>query len=129
MSVEDGRQRARAWCFTMNNPPGAEPFAFDATKMKFLIYQLENAPTTGTPHFQGYLVWKNPQTRLKCRELCAAHWSVAMGTAQHNITYCSKEPRAAPTVTFGEAPAQGASRSNYFRAKRVFCIFQKTRIL
>jgi len=106
MSVEASRQRARAWVFTQNNP-GAVPFAFEEATMKFLIYQLENAPTTGTPHFQGYLVWKNPQTLQKCRGLAAAHWAIALGNAQQNIAYCSKEPRAAPTVTHGVAPAQG----------------------
>jgi len=76
--------------------------------MSFLIYQKEAAPTTGTPHFQGYVVFKNPQSLVALRALNgAAHYEVAQGSAAQNITYCSKEPRLEATVTFGEPPAQG----------------------
>jgi len=105
--VEVDGTRARSWVFTENNP-GAVPFEFSPETMVYLIYQLETAPTTGTPHFQGYLVWKNPQTRKKCRSLNERiRWAVAKGNAQQNTTYCSKEPRSAPFVVHGVEPAQG----------------------
>jgi len=105
---QEGTQRARAWCFTLNNPASAEPFAWDANTMVYLIYQLEKAPTTQTNHFQGYLVWKNPQTLKKCRSLNGSvHWAIARGNARQNTDYCSKEPREAPTVVHGVMPEQG----------------------
>jgi len=103
-----GRVRSRAWCFTVPNP-GAVPFDWNPASMVFLIYQKELAPTTGTPHFQGYVVFKNPQSLVALRALNAsAHYEVAQGNAAQNVTYCSKEPRVEATVTFGEVPSQGA---------------------
>lgn len=106
--VAESSQRARSWCFTLNNPPAGAPFAWDANGMVYLIYQLERAPTTQTLHYQGYLVWKNPQTLKKCRSLNGSiHWAIARGNAKQNTDYCSKEPREAPTVTHGVMPEQG----------------------
>jgi len=116
--------RTRTWCFTENNPEAVVPFVFDENTMKYLVYQLETAPTTGTPHFQGYLVWKNPQALTKCRSLNARiSWRVANGTAQENTTYCSKEPRNAPTVVHGVMPEQGEGRGRARSRPRVAVIF------
>lgn len=76
--------------------------------MKYMIYQLEIAPTTQTPHYQGFVVFKNARSLAGVRAvLPTAHWEVTVRSAEENITYCSKEPRAAPTVEHGERPAQG----------------------
>lgn len=113
--------RARSWCFTLNNPPGAEPFAYDAAVMKYLIYQLEVAPTTATPHFQGYVVFQNPKSLVGVRALApTAHWAIANGSADSNIVYCSKEPRAAPTVEHGQRPAQGTLARPLFFVRTIF---------
>jgi len=100
--------RSRSWCFTLNNP--VEAIAFDAVTMKYLIYQKEIAPTTQTPHFQGFVIFKNPRAKAGVRALLpTAHWEITIRSAEENIAYCSKEPRAEPTVEAGVRPAQGTS--------------------
>lgn len=52
-----GLPRAKHWCFTLNVPDelaSREP-CWDPVSMRYLIYQLERAPTTGQLHYQGYV--------------------------------------------------------------------------
>lgn len=58
-STHDTNMTARFWCFTYNNPvESADELAelFKANRwFRYLVFQLEIAPTTRTPHYQGYL--------------------------------------------------------------------------
>jgi len=59
---------------------------------RFLIYGKELAPETGTPHLQGYVVFESQKTlSAAIKFLPGAHVSVANGSADANILYCSKE--------------------------------------
>lgn len=97
------RQRApqaRSWTFTLNNP-GARP-VFDESKMKYMIYQLEQGES-GTPHLQGYISFLTPRNLSQNQKLIpGAHFEIAKGSAEQNKAYCSKEPRLEDTVEYGE---------------------------
>lgn len=61
--------------------------------VQFCIYGLEKCPTTGKPHLQGYYQFHGKITLKWYKEnICSTcHIAPANGTAQQNITYCSKE--------------------------------------
>ena len=101
---------AKRWVFTLNNPdldPSHDPNDrfWDNTpgstseeplvNVEYLVCQLEEAPTTGTRHLQGFLILKERHTllwikrHLDTRE--RAHWEVAKGTNQQCRAYCTKE--------------------------------------
>jgi hypothetical protein len=48
------------WCFTFNNPTEEEIQGIQTRKDKFvfIVVGMEHAPTTGAPHFQGYIELK-----------------------------------------------------------------------
>lgn len=85
---------ARKWCFTINNYDSS---TLDTLTQHFSIYGgksiigAEIAPTTNTPHYQGFVYFKNT-IRLKTLKTihAAAHWEIANGSIPQNIAYCSK---------------------------------------
>nr|WAQ80642.1 MAG: replication-associated protein [Circoviridae sp.] len=63
---------------------------------KYLVWGEEIAPTTGTPHLQGFINLKKKLRFRQVKELLGggAHIEVARGTDIHNRTYCMKEGKA-----------------------------------
>lgn len=63
--------QARDWCFTVNNPVQSEQEFLTYLKtlpdLRYVVFQREKAPETGTEHYQGYssLLNKNGLPRLK----------------------------------------------------------------
>jgi hypothetical protein len=85
----------RAWCFTLNNYTQADE---DHIKniltgfARYVVYGREIAPTTGTPHLQGYVYFHNArQHRAVTRLLPHAVVQPANGTTKQNYTYCTKD--------------------------------------
>jgi len=80
-----------------------------------MVFGYEIAPTTGTPHLQGYTAWDNPRSLDKFCAFFEKKIHLVLptrGTAKHNQTYCkkpdSKDPAANPQwEEFGELPRQG----------------------
>lgn len=92
--------QARFWCFTLNNPTDDERTAFAAFEsaglprhFKFLIFQEERAPSTGTIHFQGYLELDNSYKKsyLINNFNGRAAYQKRRGTQEEAIAYCCKE--------------------------------------
>lgn len=85
--------RSRRWCFTLNNPTDAEKKDIDTrlqAACKGYVYQLERGDEK-TPHYQGYIVLKNPKGLGGVKALLLrAHWEKAV-THVAAIKYCSKE--------------------------------------
>lgn len=88
---------SRAYCFTWNNYDN-DTLAFLASTVaaldtcSYLIYGKEVAPTTGTPHLQGYVCFTSRRTFPTIRELLrGAHVSIARGTPEQNREYCAKD--------------------------------------
>lgn len=86
----------RRYLFTLNNPTKLEfnqimAFVNTNDQFRFLTYQGEYADT-GTPHLQGYVeISKNQRMSwFKNNFSERAHFTVAQGTSDQNIHYCSK---------------------------------------
>jgi len=91
----DFTAKYRAWCFTLNNYTQADE---DHIKniltgfARYVVYGREIAPTTGTPHLQGYVYFHNArQHRAVTRLLPHAVVQPANGTTKQNYTYCTKD--------------------------------------
>lgn len=81
-------------CFTYNNYTEAGEAALIAyieSKAKFAVFGHEVAPTTGTPHLQGYINHLK-QTRFTTltKALPGCHFVNAKGSDQDNLNYCTK---------------------------------------
>ncbi len=110
--------RSRAWCFTLFHedldnihedlcPLVADVLCADAIKHStYLHYGIEQCPSTGRTHLQGYVYYPNPRTLSGVKRMYpgSPRLSVAHGSVEQNIVYCSKDGRF---FTHGEAPAQG----------------------
>lgn len=100
---------ARAIVFTANNyGPETEELLgarFVDGVFSYLIYGREVAPSTGTPHLQGYAELEK-QTRIGTirKLLPKMHVERAKGSAKQNKAYCSKSE---DVVEMGEARQQG----------------------
>ena len=94
----DKDKKVRGWCFVWNNYTEDKPsFAcmlHDLFKMDFIIFGAEIAPTTGTPHYQGYFyshsAWNMWQILEKSKDW---GWTLshARGSQKHNRVYCGKD--------------------------------------
>ena len=86
---------ALSWIFVWNNYPEdwkeiLVPKFQDSTNVKGYIAGKEIAPTTGTPHLQGYVEFKEkarPMGLLPPQ----VHWKCARGNTNSNFNYCSKD--------------------------------------
>lgn len=103
------RVRSNRVCFTLNNPSEVEKAGFVTVlgdlfskgSLQYSIIGLETAPTTGTPHLQGFIALKTSflkavngtPTKWKSLvpSLARAHLENAYGSDQDSKTYCSKE--------------------------------------
>lgn len=83
-------ERARRWCFTLNNPGEFRPNLEEG--IRYLLYQLEEG-ANGTPHLQGVAAFTNPM-RLGGVRGCwggnTAHWEPAVAWERAK-EYCRKE--------------------------------------
>lgn len=88
-------QNSAGWCFTCNNYTEvhcAKVQSF-ADNCKYIVCGKEIAPTTGTPHLQGYIHWKDSKS-LPATIAAFGHgfsFIKATGSAAQNQIYCSKE--------------------------------------
>lgn len=104
-----GKQQYRGWCFTMHTekkPTPDEDRKLASHLAKHTVkgaFQLELCPETGSPHYQGYLLFKNAKQLggvvklLKIPGAKHPHCSNAKAKddeASHE--YCNKEDTRAP---------------------------------
>lgn len=100
---------AKHWCFTYNNPTLDELAVLaelESIPFEYCVFQLETGEN-GTPHFQGYVIWKSQQRLSALRNLMGAHvhWEIARGTPSQNRDYCTKnEGRIGEFCESGEFP-------------------------
>jgi len=90
-------KQARRFCFTLNNPSDEHHFAIvdlavNYEHTRYLVYQVEKAPSTGTVHVQGYCEFDAPHRFSRVLDLLpvGAHVEGARGTAKQNVLYCTK---------------------------------------
>lgn len=104
--------RSRKFIFTKNNyaekdiedlPTGLEPF-------RYLVFGKEVAPTTGTPHLQGFVYFSNARTVNSVRrKMDGCHVEVARGTSKQCRDYCIKD---GDFYEFGEIPDDDGDRGS-----------------
>lgn len=103
--------KVRNYTFTVNNPDWQELFdyaMFAEDYANYMIVGFEEAPDTGTPHFQGYVNLKQPHTfSFMKKRMPTAHIEATEGTSDQNITYCSK---GGDFWEYGERPQAGRAR-------------------
>ena len=59
--------RSRGWVFTWNNYTEKDWFYMTTVKCQYLVVAQEVCPSTGTPHMQGYIQFKNARTKRTVR--------------------------------------------------------------
>lgn len=84
--------RVRNFCFTLNNYTDADlEWLAALSKFKYLCFGKEVAPTTGTPHLQGFVAFCDAIPIVQCiKRLPGCHVVVANGSPEENRVYCSK---------------------------------------
>lgn len=107
--------RSRAWCFTLNNYTELQRACLlDFPFATYTIVGQEIAPTSLTPHLQGYVYMPTMKSLKQMQAVCQCHWTIAKGSAQQNQTYCSKEGRFEEKGTIplsqNEKGAKGAAK-------------------
>jgi len=102
-----GRElRFRAFSFSCNNYTNESredlEQLVESGLARYVCYQPERAPTTGTPHLQGYAVFANAITlggaRLRLR---GCHVESAKASLKKNVEYCSKPESRDDGADFG----------------------------
>lgn len=111
--------KSRNYCFTINNYRKADlkhfhKLAEGLSKHRYICFGLEEAPTTGTKHIQGYIQLKDAQrltflhqyfSFMKDGKVHKFHIEIANGTPAENKQYCQKQ---GAFFEFGEPVTQGA---------------------
>jgi len=104
-------QKARSYCFTINNPSDDDLDNVLRLDCKYLVFGFETGKK-GTEHIQGYVQFNNPRFfKAVSKLLPRAHLLIAKGTPQQNIDYCTKD---GDFHEFGDRPTEGG-RVSYER--------------
>jgi len=115
--TDDGKRHTR-WRFTLNNWTNSE---FEKIKkwqyVRYIVVGREIAPTTGTPHLQGYVEWNNERKFDVIRKINPRiSWRTCNATAAANRKYCTKEDP--DFYEFGE-PAKQGERNDLLACKEM----------
>ncbi|AXH74447.1 MAG: putative viral replication protein [Cressdnaviricota sp.] len=83
--------RSRKYVFTWNNYPADYKESLDPISCIYIVAGEEVAPTTLTPHLQGFVYFKNAKTSSAVRLLFpGCHVETARGTPNECDSYCRK---------------------------------------
>lgn len=103
---------SRRWIFVVNNYTDADQDKFRELECTYLVYGRE-VGEEGTPHLQGYVVFKSNKRLSACKKIHAtAHWEIARGSNSQNHEYCTKGGDCHIT---GDLPDDGAGASEASR--------------
>ena len=111
--------KARAWCWTLNNPTEDDVAAVDAIRVgprggegdppdfRYLCYGRE-VGESGTPHLQGYAyAWHPVSLSFVRARIPRAHFEISRGRPDQAISYCEKD---GDFHEQGERPASQAQK-------------------
>lgn len=88
------QRQSRKFLFTWNNYPENHAVPLANAGARYHCYGHELAPTTGTPHLQGFLYYSSARSVRSVRsKLPGVDVRIADGSVGDNITYCSKDGR------------------------------------
>ncbi len=85
-------RKSKHWCFTINNYTSDDIPVSD--QIQYIILGKEICPTTGTPHYQGYVCFKTQLrltqvSKIMPRACCAIKYKDS--TPQQSADYCKKD--------------------------------------
>lgn len=108
--------QTRHWCFTINNysDEDVERLTRLEGTVTYLVFGKEVAPTTNTPHLQGYVCFKQKKRRSAAMSVIGrCYLDIKKGTPKEASDYCKKD---GDYIEFGECPttATGCSRFDGF---------------
>jgi len=112
--------QAKNWLFTINNWTDADVDLLSGlvesdNGVTYCVFQKEIAPTSGTPHLQGYVSFEKKKKFGFVKRLIPGHLTVAKGSSKQNHKYCTKADTRAPGTVpyeFGTPPSGQGSRSD-----------------
>lgn len=83
----------RGYLFTKNHYGVQDEELLKVLDAQYVCYGKEVAPTTGTPHLQGYVYFRTAITFASALSKLpgGSHLEAARGTGEQNRAYCSKE--------------------------------------
>lgn len=83
--------RHRNYVFVINNYTEDDEQRLESIECRYVVYGYERAPTTGTPHLQGFISFKDALTKKALsKRLPRANLDVAV-TVTEAIDYCKKD--------------------------------------
>lgn len=109
-------QRARAWCFTLNNYDENAECQLRRLNCQYLVYGREIG-TSGTPHLQGYVYFTHNKTRSATKAVLPGnpHLEMRLGSHTQASVYCKKDgdfiERGEPPLDFKDIQAKGQQAS------------------
>lgn len=107
-------QRSRAWAFTCNNYKEHDLQCFrslvgmEQLCVKYVVFGFEVAPTTGTPHLQGWIYLADKVSLKYMKQIhSSCNWSASTANQKSTaapIAYCTKGLKY---EEYGDSPVQG----------------------
>jgi len=86
--------KSKFWCYTLNNFTEKEVNKLKKYKCIYHIMGEEVAPSTGTPHIQGYFEFEiEKEKKNLIKAFPRASFRYAVGSGEDNQIYCSKEKK------------------------------------
>lgn len=107
-SATDGAHRFRGFTFTINNWDESDveflTNLYNGGTVRYLVFGKEIAPSTGTPHLQGYIYFMNPRTFNGVKKMFKPNHIEVARTIEAAANYCKED---GDYTEFGDLPEQG----------------------
>lgn len=102
--------KKRNYIFVINNYTAKDEEYIQSLKCKYIVYGREIAPSTGTPHLQGYIMFENARSFNSVKKIFSPHHiEIAKGSPLQNWTYCTED---GDVFEKGVKPKGAGSRSD-----------------
>jgi len=90
--MNDTETKRQNYAFTWNNYSEDALIMLSEIVCEYVVYGKEIAPTTGTPHLQGFIKFKNDRSVKAVRKLfLGASIKPCFSSDVNNVNYCTKE--------------------------------------
>jgi len=106
----------KGYCVTINNYTEEHENLFKGDQFEYAVFGREIAPTTKTPHLQGYVHYKKKVRASKVQsDFPGGHITPANGSPKANKAYCTKE---GDFQEFGTPPKTGSQAGGESNGKK-----------